>query len=367
MNADMQYEVGQIVQFGYLHKQSFHVMVGKIEQAFEGKSKEFDVRLAEASTFPHKNEDESEVEVIRVPLRMLGKIIDADSPSDSLVFNGVYKAPIGALVRVTNLEYDRSKRTKGRLLGMSFEDNRTKELSYYILLKRQNDDFAEFSVDLHDERGGVFAKLHPKKQVIEVNGSQIIGVADISEKDRTDVKLYQRTYMKALWERVAAMGLVRRVIKAVHTIPGKEDDHWYAFTTDDHYTDCSSCLKGVNTTFLRLDKDYPHEIAARPEKGDVILTIPLENRKKRECPPVAYIPAKEHPGLDVFNTFVLSGGGHKIFTNRTPMQIVAMCEQVTENGRLPTPFSLLVQGYFHKNFRADSVDAFRELHLWHLA
>ena len=362
----MNYEVGQIVQVAYQYKDHFHMMVGKIEKLPNGKTKDFSVRLAEASVFPHKKEDGSEVEVIQVPLRMLGKIIDTNSSADSLKFNATYIYPVGRLALIAHDDY-KSGRTKGRIIGMSFESSQDNELSYYVVLKRRNEDFEEYTVDQNDERSGVFAKLYPKKHVIQVRSHNVIQTVGISETDRVNPDIYKRFYMQGLWSKMAAIGLVRRVIKTVRTVPDKDDGIWYAFTTDDHYLDCSSRLEGFDEHQLTLIKGFSRDTSERPEPGDVIMTIPLDNPKKKDNPPVGYIPVKDFPGLDVFNTFVLTHGQHKIFTGRSPMQIVAMCEKLTENGRESTPFSLLLQGYFHKNFRDAIVDAFKEEHLWFLA
>ena len=385
----MEYEIDQIVQFAYLHQNVLYVMVGKIVDV--KASSVYKLAIASDSNFPHTNQDGSEVETIDVPLRMMGRIVPASEPSTNLVFNWKTDSRIGWLAKVSNAE---NWMAIGRIIGVSF--NQDNKFTYYVALKRKVENFEKFKVDRQDARGGIFAQIEAKKQVIGVSSQQILDSKNVSEKQRTDVKLYQETYHAVLKRKIAALNLVRRVVKVVHDIKVAQNvklDHhneeiralhdvkengsdlWYAFTTDDHHLSYETHLREIVTKpgrkdfieFMPSEVDF-HRTTRRPESRDVILTRAIVDHKERANPPVAWMFADDEPGFDVFNTYFQTNGQHKIFTDRRPAQIISMCEERLEDGsRVPTLFSKLLQGYFHKGFQCEEVDEFREQYLWFFA
>ena len=377
----MDYEVGQIVQFGYLHANVLHVMLGKIrgslgshdlssenstksKKEVKARGQEFELYIAEQSKFPHANEDGTEVETVRVPLRMMGRVVHPDEPSEKLLYNWKTESRVGWLAKIENLSGDQAI---GRIIGVSF-DHRS-HFKYYVILSKRNEDFKAYDVDASSPRGGVFAELYPTKQVVGVSATQILDSKPITDQQRADNKLCMATYLSALKSRLTKLGLDRKVIKVVHTIPDKTEEYWYAFTTDDHYLDCSNQLRAISTNiskdFLTFIPDSQVPLALRPEARAVVLTRKLDDPKGRANPPVAWLAADEMPGFDVFHTYVTTEGKHKIFANRDNNQIITMCEELLEDGsRLPTKWSLLLQGYFHKNFHDEVVDEFKAKFLW---
>lgn len=383
----MNYEVDQIVQFGYICQNNLHVMVGKILRVTGSSTgvPAYELAVASDSNFPHKNEDGSEVEKIVIPFRMMGRIVPVDEPSDKLVFNWRGESRIGWLAKVNSPE---GREAIGRILGVSFsQDGR---FTYYVALSKKAEGFEKLQVPKVDWRGGVFVQLEPKKQVVALEAQLIVDSKNISEKQRSDNKLYRETYFAILERKIKALNLKRRTIKVVHNIVRAEtvkpDHHnadikalhdvkavlWYAFTTDDHYLSYSTHLRDIVTNpkrkdfigFMPSEVDFDYAMK-RPEPRDVILTREIHDPDKKANPPVAWMLASEEVGLDVFNTYFQTAGTHKIFTGRSPEQIIAMCEGEYEDGsRAPTMYSELLQGYFHKNFRCETVDEFREHYLW---
>jgi len=358
----MEYHIGNIVQFGEFANGKLYIMVGKIEKIEEGI---FTIRLAAQTNYRDPN-----VESVQVPYRMVGNIIPLDRPTDKLSFNLVIESRVGHLAKVVDQIGDY---TTGRIVGMTFElDGR---FGYVVAISKKCELFDTFIVNEKDEKAKTFIELLPKKKLIKVFSTYIADSRNVTDLQRKDPSVHRQAFMSVLAAKIKELGLVRRVVKTVKTITGMDEDHWYAFTVDNHYIDCSNAFPALmtnpkNPRFLKFEETVPDVLAARPEVGDVVLTREIYTDRETKSPPCNWLLAEDYPGLDVFNTFISTGGKHELFAkNKHPSDVVFHCMQKMSDepgDRAPTPFSDLLTGYFHKNSQSKAVSDFKSTHVWFL-
>tara|TARA_R110001632_G_scaffold200941_2_gene323662 strand:- start:8434 stop:9999 length:1566 start_codon:yes stop_codon:yes gene_type:complete len=200
-------------------------------------------------------------------------------------------------------------------------------------------------------------------------------------------------FRKVLQRIVHSWNLKRETVKVVKESTNKRQIAQYFFTYDNHYGN-QSCA-GIDLVtkhskqFLQISDKGGYsfydlkekDIIYRSELSSSYNTYPNNkndnNRKKKsneKKEELRWLVSSDinrsnkfeysnaYYGLDIFITFVLSEGKHKIFNGKKPQEIIDSCKLYKENNT----FSDLLEGWFNPSISNENMNFFRKRFLWWL-